>query len=435
MITAKPLRLIALPCLIALHSLLSCTAATDAAELWSMAPFAGSVFRIDDQTGSLLPGGIPFGSGGIAFPGGITVGPNGDVYVSDQATNQVLFYDGITGSPNTHSAPGSTTGVFADVVDEFSPAPYPAALLFGPDNNLYVAELGGPRIRRFDGTTGAPLPDAGILFDGMTGSNVGGIAFGPDGNLYAGGFSSGAVYRIDGGVATPFVPDDPLLQTPTALLFTPAGDLLVVDAFGNAVHRYNSQGAPQYRFAPSDTNQEHPLPFIILPPEIPENWMELPGVTAPTNSPSGIAFDKDGNLVVSVLGLTQSPPDNRGAIYRYDLNGILIESIISNTAGIGGVAFGWKGTVPVPGDYDGDSFVDEDDYNKWRQDFGKFVAPRLGADGNGNGVVDAADYVIWRQMAGSGSGAALSIAIPEPGTIGSVFLVAFLAAAPRARRR
>jgi hypothetical protein len=48
----------------------------------------------------------------------------------------------------------------------------------------------------------------------------------------------------------------------------------------------------------------------------------------------------------------------------------------------------------IPGDYDTDGDVDEDDYGKWQETFGSSLP---GADGNGNGVVDAADYVVWRK--------------------------------------
>ncbi len=52
----------------------------------------------------------------------------------------------------------------------------------------------------------------------------------------------------------------------------------------------------------------------------------------------------------------------------------------------------------LPGDYDFNSVVENDDYGIWRNNFGSNNA--LWADGNDNGVVDAADYVLWRKNLG-----------------------------------
>jgi hypothetical protein len=77
--------------------------------------------------------------------------------------------------------------------------------------------------------------------------------------------------------------------------------------------------------------------------------------------------------------------------------------------------------------------------------------PVLFGDFNGNGIVDAADYVVWRrsvgstymasdyevwrarfgQTAGSGSGAVVNSAVPEPTTILQIILVAAVVSARR----
>jgi hypothetical protein len=62
------------------------------------------------------------------------------------------------------------------------------------------------------------------------------------------------------------------------------------------------------------------------------------------------------------------------------------------------------------GDYNGDGFIDEQDYAEWHENFGTGSSQ---ADGNGDGTVNAADYVVWRKFvdaAGSGGGAS----VPEP---------------------
>jgi hypothetical protein len=75
----------------------------------------------------------------------------------------------------------------------------------------------------------------------------------------------------------------------------------------------------------------------------------------------------------------------------------------------------------LPGDYNKNGVVDAADYVVWRDTAGDVVSALGGADGNGNGVIDAGDYNFWRghfgdTAAGSGSGAATSVAVPEPKT-------------------
>jgi hypothetical protein len=69
----------------------------------------------------------------------------------------------------------------------------------------------------------------------------------------------------------------------------------------------------------------------------------------------------------------------------------------------------------VPGDYNGDSIVNTEDYDVWKMGFGQGVAAGTSADGNRDGGINAADYVVWRKSfdaAGSGG----SLPAPEPGT-------------------
>jgi hypothetical protein len=67
----------------------------------------------------------------------------------------------------------------------------------------------------------------------------------------------------------------------------------------------------------------------------------------------------------------------------------------------------------VPGEYNGDGFINALDYEKWRSTYRSQTD--FAADGNGNGVIDAADYVIWRKAAQApGVGV---VQIPEPSTL------------------
>jgi hypothetical protein len=193
------------------------------------------------------------------------------------------------------------------------------------------------------------------------------------------------------------------------------GDVLVVDMLANYVARVSDAGIPSF-FA------------SINPPLAPPS----------TNFPSDITFDPNGNIVVSALGET-NPPDNRGALWRYDLSGNIIdpdndatpnEPIVSGIEPIAGIDY-TPSLKTLAGDFNGDDTVSSADYAKWRTDNRKFVAQGNGADGNSNGIVDTADYVLWRKVAATGSGTVVA-SIPEPATL--LLLIGGLLAACAAAR-
>jgi sugar lactone lactonase YvrE len=371
------------------------------------------VFRFDEQ-GNKLANDIPSGSAGLSFPAGIAVSPNGNIYVSSVGTGSILFYNGQTGSPLA-SPIGGPAGLFA-----FLGTAAPAQLAFGPDGNLYVSEYFGSNVRVYNPTTGAQLPNA------VTGlSSAGGIAFAANGDLLVGdGFAMAAgqvaqIVRVHNGVKSTWgFTDQGSFYAPAAMLTQANGDVLVVDLLANYIARVSDAGIPGF-FA------------SIHPPVAP------PG----TNYPSDITFDPNGNIIVSVLGET-NPPDNRGALWRYDLNGNIIdpdndatpdEPIVTGLEPIAGIDY-TPSLKTLAGDYNGDNAINSADYTKWRGDNGKFVAQGNGADGNSDGVVNAADYVLWRKAAGSGLGTS-GAPIPEPTSLALLLsFVLAVCAAPRAPR-
>jgi hypothetical protein len=69
----------------------------------------------------------------------------------------------------------------------------------------------------------------------------------------------------------------------------------------------------------------------------------------------------------------------------------------------------------IPGDYDHSGYVDELDFETWRDNFGSDTS--LYADGNANGIVDAGDYTVWRDYLGAGTppgAGSAAAAVPEP---------------------
>jgi DNA-binding beta-propeller fold protein YncE len=349
------------------------------------------VFRFDTLGGMIEPD-IDAGATGPIYPAGIAVAPNGNIYVSSIGTGSIMFYDGQTGSPLTLGA--NPSGLFATLGTAA-----PAQMSIGPDGKLYVSEFFGTNVRVFDLTTG---DDLGFAVQGL--ESAGGLAFGPDGALYVGdGFvmgegDSARIVRVEEGTPTTFgISDMGMLSSPTSLLFLPNGDLLVADVLGNYVGRFDNGG---FGFAP----------FAFMPPEIPDPLPD--GVLVPSNNPSDLNFDENGNVLVSTLGLT-IPPDNRGAILRYALDGTPLAPLAEDLEPVGAIAW-TRSPKTLVGDFDGDGDVDPDDYDKWKSDFGKWVAAGNGADGNGDGIVNAADYTVWRNNLSGSQDLGHAAGVPEP---------------------
>jgi hypothetical protein len=127
------------------------------------------------------------GSGGGLNARGSTFGPDGngdgapDFYVASGGTNQILRFDGRTGSfLDVFVASGS-----GGLTQPLDPA-------FGPGGMLYVSggDFGG--IFRYDST--------GTFVDNIASglSNVGGLTFGNDGSLYIADRSANQIMRYNG---------------------------------------------------------------------------------------------------------------------------------------------------------------------------------------------------------------------------------------------
>jgi hypothetical protein len=105
------------------------------------------------QTGANF---ITPGAGGLVRGGGLTFGPDGNLYVSSQTTNEILRFDGTTGDPLPADGQSGATFVVADS----NGLARPAGLVFGPGladptvRDLYVVSINTNTIEQFDGTTG-----------------------------------------------------------------------------------------------------------------------------------------------------------------------------------------------------------------------------------------------------------------------------------------
>jgi hypothetical protein len=151
----------------------------------------------------------------------------------------------------------------------------------------------------------------------------------------------------------------------------------------------------------------------------------------------------------SLLGSTISDIFFNGTV----LNAISVQSPDTSLSGLnsaGKVAFSFTlansqggigvwSAASIPGDYNGDSIVDAQDYTTWRSAFGTNQAA---ADGDQSGTVDAGDYIMWRKamsQVGTGSAAnALSgplATVPEPAALMVIVVGLFATACSLGRSR
>src|SRR5262249_60394143 len=108
-------------------------------DLLVSARFGNNVLRYAGDTGD--PQGQFDMGPPLSNPAGLALDPDGNVYVANFNTNEVLEY-----SPD-----GTFLGVFASSADGLG---FPLALRFGPDDNLYVTSNLTPGVYEFSGLTG-----------------------------------------------------------------------------------------------------------------------------------------------------------------------------------------------------------------------------------------------------------------------------------------
>jgi len=309
-------------------AILAFTGALDARAvlLYVSSPGSDSVLRYDGTTGAFL--GVFASGNGLHFPSDILVGPDGNIYVSNNlgipAESGILRFDRATGAPRP--SPGNSGAFF---VSPGSGGLFgPEAFTFGPDGRLYATSVvtggglahGG--VLRYDGTTGAFL-DTFVLYSNSNLDFPNDIVFGPDGNLYVSHTTvdgqHGGVLRYDGttgGLLGDFAVGGPLVGT-GGILFAPNGDLYVSNRGGDSILRYDGKtGAFIDTFVPSGSGG--------------------------LQRPRGLAFGPDGDLYVSSSGGPQG-------VLRYNqTSGAFIDVFAANARSPQGIVFA-SSVVPEPG--------------------------------------------------------------------------------------
>ncbi len=233
---------------------------------------ARGVFRYNGATGEFMDVFVPGGSGGLRRPLVLVFGPDGNLYVGDVGNlalggRAIRRYDGTTGEfIDVFVPPGS--GGLSDPSD-------PQLFVFGPDGNLYVASQVTDRILRFHGTTGAFLGD--LVPAGSGGLDApSGLTFGPDGNLYVGSTTADSVLRYNGATGA-FIDvfisaGSGGLKNPVGLVFGPDGNLYVAsataDGTGNVLRYNGTTGAFVDAFVPTGSGGISGPRVLLFKPKI-----------------------------------------------------------------------------------------------------------------------------------------------------------------------
>ncbi len=296
--------------------LLSCSfSGTVSAELVATGFFSGTIERFDPVSGEqstfadLKSTGDPFpGLAGITFSQGSNL-----LYASARISNRVYRVDATSGSVLGFTQLGGDS--------------QPAGLALDATGNLYVANNGSNSVSVLDANGSVVrtinLPDVGL------GNNLpSGLAFDAQGRLVISSFAGAGLFRFDpaNDTVTPFA------AGPTAngqVAIDAAGDIYVGGAaFSNDVLKFNADGTPVGSpfLTIDDTPPENPLL-----PQPPQDY-----VSPDFSSPSGVAIDQDGNLMVAALGRTNptNPDDgfqSNGGLWKFSPAGDLLQTF--GTAG------------------------------------------------------------------------------------------------------
>jgi hypothetical protein len=383
--------------------------ATSASADLLVSTYNGSSVLRYEENGAPTSGGVATGSGGLSAATGVCFGPNGNMYVSSRDTGQVLEYNGSS---------GAYIGVFATL--PYNPDPLggpdvpasPAALRWGGDGKLYVADSGSTKLERFNANGSFDTVLANVSYQ-----LANGFSFGPSGDIFFADFGYGVIFHLDYGSGTPTMfanmndtgstPPGPNYflggRTPAGLLTDYNGGVYVADLFQNQLLHYDSTGA----LVGSPTTVDipgHPIPMFEFP----------------SNAPTGLLYDRDGSILLANGGYSQASPQGTVARYNTDLEyqNLFADSIPTATT---------LALTPAPfqvGDMDGDGSINNFDigpfstalvdpwgyiyYNPTLVDF-----VRRG-DINGDNAFDNFDIGPFESLLTAGPGAT---AVPEPSSL------------------
>ena len=196
-----------------------------------------SKWDLEDDVKILEAGGQGTGKGEMMWPSGIDMGPNGNVYITDEYMNHVnVFADGgdFLGS---WGASGSAEGQLGG----------PTGIRFDADGNVYVAESKNNRIQKF-AADGEYLGGWGEAGDGAGQFSMPyGLHIDRHGDVFVADWGNDRIQKFtpDGEFLLQFGSSGTeigQLQRPTGLATDSEGDVYVADWGNNRVQAYDETG-------------------------------------------------------------------------------------------------------------------------------------------------------------------------------------------------
>ena len=169
-----------------------------------------------DRSGAYVGDFVTAGSGGLDYPTGLAIGPDGHLYVSSRGTSSVLRYDG---------ASGAYLGVLVSSGDGGLVAPYGIAFGTGVHSGSVFIASGDGKVVEYDAPTGGAI---GTFTNGGPLPDPRSLLFNTDGTLLVTDFSGGTVraYAADGTYIGDFQNGGTLLK-PRGIRFAPNGSIVV----------------------------------------------------------------------------------------------------------------------------------------------------------------------------------------------------------------
>lgn len=224
------------------------------------------ILRYDGEKGNFK--GVFASGNGLVDPAGIAFcGTGDDLFVGagllegGGGGNQILRFDG-------------ATGAFEAVVGPGAPLDDPEAVVCGPDGKLYVSDTPegeNGEVLRYDPDTNAFL---GVVVDSIESGieDPTGMVFDSAGNLYLSSAFSSEVRRYNGTTGAPIAPVPFIapgfcgLNEAEGMVFLPNGHLLVASELSDEVIEFSSTGACLGPFVTAGSGKLSEPTFMTLGP-------------------------------------------------------------------------------------------------------------------------------------------------------------------------
>lgn len=257
--------------------------------------------------------GIPAVTAQLNYPDGVTVGPDGDVYIADFSNQRVRRIDTETGLISTVAGTG-VAGFDGDGPATSKQLYDPVHVFFEASGDLLIADVTNERIRRLDLATGVLTTVAGTGTKGYNGDGIPatsahlnqptGVVSDAEGNIFFADLQNHRIRRIDAstglistlaGDGTPATSGDDGLavaaqvSNPCSLCLDAVGNLFLVELGTHVIRRIDAETGIITTVAGQAGNNGF-------------TGDGGPAVDALIDNPYDVVFDRAGNLYFSDAG-------------------------------------------------------------------------------------------------------------------------------------